>query len=159
MTVPHSRAVPVQGAGNVVLRRIACGRGCARCNPCAFVFEQDPARRCVDIVELTGPNGPRKGCDCGPREQQGEWENEVQHGHGATSLRSSYAARAGSAGARAVGDDPRNARDRSELASTVSELSGMTSAAISGWMSPLTARPPATRLYASENLRLRRILS
>ena len=50
-------------------------------------------------------------------------------------------------------------RDRSELASTVNELTGITAAAISGWIRPVTASAPATRLYASENRRLRRIVA
>jgi len=91
---------------------------------CAFIVEQDPPRRRVDIVELPRPDGPRKGCDRDAGKHQREWENHVQDRH----VRS------------------RKARDRKELASTVSELSGMTAAAINGWIKPVTARPPATRL-------------
>lgn len=100
------------------------------CKICAFVLEQDPAGWRVDIVKLAGTHRPRKRCDRHSRDQEGEWEDEVQDDH-VGSLPDAC---------------PRKARDRSELASTVSELSGMTAAAISGWINPLTARPPATRL-------------
>src|SRR4051812_29886272 len=135
MTVLYSRAVPARMAMALTLRRMACGEGCAARSCCAIdptnglVVEQDPARRGVDVIELPGAHRPHERGDRPSREQECEWEDQVQDGHGEL-------VRVGS----------RNARDRSELASTVSELSGITAAAISGWIRPVTASAPATRL-------------
>lgn len=88
----------------------------------ALVVEQDSPWRGIDIVELARANRPHEGADGNGREYQRQWKNEVEYCH------------------------QRNAFDRKELASTVSELSGMTAAAISGWMRPLIASAPATML-------------
>lgn len=87
-----------------------------------LVLEQDPPRRGIDVIELPRANRPGKGRDRGGCKHQREWKHEVQDRH------------------------DRNAFDRRELASTVSELSGMAAAAISGWIMPLTASAPAIRL-------------
>lgn len=89
-----------------------------------WIVEQDAPRRRIDVVELTGTHGPDEGCNCRASDQQRERYHDVQRDH----------------------EVLRNARDRSELASTVDELSGITSAAISGWITPTTARVPAVRL-------------
>lgn len=76
-----------------------------------FIVKQDPVRRGIDVVQLAGANRPckrehRHGCS-GERED----EHEMHDGHGLLRV---------------------NARDRSELTSTVDELSGIIAAAISG---------------------------
>src|SRR5213078_776345 len=126
MTSLYSRAVPAHRRCCGGLQRSICGGPPGVCKDCAIVVEQDPARRGVDVIELAGPDGPRKGCDRDAGEHQGEREDEIEDGH--------------------RGSSARNARERSELASTVSELRGMTAAAISGWIQPSTARLPASRL-------------
>jgi len=89
-----------------------------------FVVEQDPPRRRVHIVELPGPHDPDEGGDRPHGDPEPARDDGIQQGP-TVSL---------------------NARDRSELASTVSELSGITAAAINGWTSPVTASVPAARL-------------
>jgi len=88
------------------------------------VVVEDAARRRVEVVELAGAHRPREGGDGAARDEEREREYDVQRDHGA----------------------PPNARERSELASTVSELAGMSSAAINGWMTPAAASAPAVRL-------------
>jgi hypothetical protein len=85
------------------------------------IVEQDAARRGVDIVELAGADGPRKRGDGAGGADEREAEDQEHHGH-------------------------RKALERSELASTVSELSGIAAAAMSGWTRPVTASVPAMRL-------------
>jgi AAA family ATP:ADP antiporter len=75
------------------------------------VFEQDPARRGVDVVELAGAHDPGERGHGHARDQQREGQDDIERGH-----RDSF----------------RKARERSELPSTVSELSGIKSAAIKG---------------------------
>src|SRR3954469_2757716 len=107
---------------------------------CGLVFvEQDPAGRRVDVIELTGADGPHECPDRTGGDEQRERKDEVEGGH--DELRS------------------RNARERNELASTVSELAGISSAASRGWISPAAASVPAVRLYASEIRRLRLIVA
>jgi hypothetical protein len=89
-----------------------------------WIVEQDAPRRRIDVVELTRAHGPDEGCNCRASDQQCERQYDVERDH----------------------EVLRNARDRSELASTVSELSGITSAAIKGWITPITASVPAVRL-------------
>src|ERR1043165_6221554 len=98
------------------------GCGSAPIGAAVFIFEQDATRWRVDIVELARANHPDEGTDGDARERQRKRQDEIEDRH------------------------QRNAFDRSELARTVSELSGMTAAAISGWMRPLIASAPATTL-------------
>ena len=92
-----------------------------------LIVEQDPARRRLDIVKLSRPYRPDERGDRAACDEEGEWEHDVERGHEATSLVA-------------------NARERNELASTVSELAGISSAAIKGWITPAAARLPAIRL-------------
>ena len=93
------------------------GSQSVRCQPRRLVVAEDAPRRRVDVVELAGAHGPRERGDGAGGDQEGEREDDVERGHGSF----------------------RNARERSELASTVAELSGISSAATSGWTSPVAA--------------------
>lgn len=90
----------------------------------AIVVEENAVGRRVEIVKLAGAYAPREGRDSPGNDEQRERQHDVKRDHGA----------------------PRNARVRKEFASTVSELAGMSSAASSGWMMPVTASTPVVML-------------
>lgn len=77
-----------------------------------MVVEQDPARGRIDIVELPRANDPDERRDRHSSDEQCERDDQIECGHG----------------------ELRKARERSELARTVNELSGITAAATSGWI-------------------------
>jgi len=79
----------------------------------------------VDVVELAGANRPDERTDGESCDEQGERKHDVERKHQRS---------------------PRKARDFRELARTVSELAGMSNAAMSGWMTPATASAPAQML-------------
>src|SRR5690349_13859075 len=86
-----------------------------------IVVEQDTARWRVDVVELAGTDRPHERSDGAACDQERERKHDVERDHGRP---------------------PRNARERSELPSTVSELAGIRTAAMSGWMTPAIASAP-----------------
>src|SRR4029079_10798739 len=105
-----------------------CPQGASRrrraCPSQALIVEQEAPRRGVDVIELAGTHRPAER-DHGARDdEQGEGKDDVEHCH----------------------ELPLNARERRELASTVSELAGISSAAINGWMTPAIASEPAIKL-------------
>jgi hypothetical protein len=71
------------------------------------VIEQDTARRCLDIIELTGPHDPDEGTDRAAGDHECERKYDVERDH-------------------------RKALERKELASTAADDSGISSAASSG---------------------------
>lgn len=83
----------------------------SNCMACAAILvEQDAAGRRVEIVELTATYRPCERRDRAARDEQRERKHDVERDHFASL----------------------NARVRKEFASTVSELTGMSRAAISG---------------------------
>src|SRR5688572_33479712 len=87
------------------------------------VFVEDAHRGRHQVVELTAPRGPCECCQGQRREQHRQRHQHEEYGHGS----------------------PPKVRARNELVTTLSELSGIKIAAISGPITPVTASAtPAT---------------
>lgn len=102
--------------------RIRSGR-CRR----LIIVKEHAVRRGVEVVKLSLADGVGEGNDGAPGEDECQWQNDEEHAHGVPPLQ-------------------RKAPVRTQIARTVSELAGMTIAAMSGLMSPATEIAPATML-------------
>jgi len=129
--LPACRPQPVHGLLQSRGGRLVRGRGCRRSRH-GVIVEQHAQRWRLQIVELAAAGGPEERGQRRAGEQQGDGHGNEEHAHGAA-----FPARA--AGAR-------NMCRRYEWATTVSELSGMITAAQSGLILPARARPAASRL-------------
>ncbi len=89
-----------------------------------LILGKDAKRRGVQIVVLAAPNGAGEGVDRQSGQADGQREDDEDHFHA----------------------EVPKVRERSAMARTVSELAGMTMAAMMGLMTPRTAQEPATTL-------------
>ncbi len=107
---------------------MASGRG-------LVVVVEDAVGRRLEIIELAAAQGPQERRHRHGGNDQGQRKHDIEHSHGSDLTRG--------------GQSPtrqRNIRDRYELITTVIELSGISTAARSGPMSPAIASTTATRL-------------
>lgn len=105
--------------------------------PRLVIVEEDPHRRCLQVVELTGAGGPEKQADGDRRDQQREWKQDEDRFH----------IQASASAAAAAGRLVRaKVRVRTDESTTVSEDTGISTAASSGETMPASASAEAPAL-------------
>jgi hypothetical protein len=102
--------------------RVRSGR-CRR----LIIVKEHAVGRGVEIVKLSLPDGIREGDNGTPGEDERQRQNDEQHAHDLPPFQ-------------------RKAPVRMQIARTVSELAGITTAAISGLINPATESAAATML-------------